>query len=222
MRLAAALLALIVLPMSAPAGSATAQALLRSDLPLWTGRGDDENFYPRNFFDEDDGSFGCISNIWFGDYRVEYRKEEADEEAPDPTYVRITNYGVFHCALVIRTADTVEGLENAPFEFFWIIRLWEQGSGDESFEVLAFQQGAMGGSRYELFRRPTGQMDAPLTLLAARCPREMVRDNGGIDVWMTGYCAVPDRPGLRRIARDALRRAPVGRLVRIADEPNEE
>lgn len=209
-RTVVAALTLAVLATASP--SAAQEMMIHSDLPLWNGR-DDDNFYPKHFFDPD-GSFGCVSNVALGDYRLT-PDDAAGELAEPETWFRISNYGVMHCALVIREASTRADLESAPFEYFWIVKLWEQGHGDEKLEVLAFQQGAMGGSRYLLLQRQADQTNGPLTLLAPRCPREMVRDSGGIDIWLTRYCAVPDRPALRAIARDALRNDPVGILVRV-------
>jgi hypothetical protein len=194
------------------APAAAQDVLLRSDLPLWTGEEDD--LYPKNFYEAD--SFGCISNIRTGDFRM---TETFEGGETSETWYRVHNYGVFHCALVIRSADEQAALDIAPREFFWVVVLDKVRTDAGEIELLAFQQGARGGSTYVLFSRTVGAEDPGLTLLNPECPASMVRGGQPIDVWRTDYCVVPDQRALRRIARAAAGQAPVGRLEWVEDLP---
>lgn len=194
------------------APAAAQDVLLRSDLPLWTGEEDD--LYPKNFYDAD--SFGCISNIRTGDFRM---TETFEGGETSETWYRVHNYGVFHCALVIRSAHEQAALDTASSEFFWVVVLDKVRTEAGEIELLAFQHGARGGSTYLLFSRLADSEDGGLTLLAPECPDSMKRGGLPIDVWRTDYCAVPDQDALRRIARDAAGHPPIGRLEFIGYTP---
>ncbi len=205
-----ALLALIGL-LVASTSVAAQDVMLRSDLPLWTGA-EGEDFYPTNFSDAD--SFGCISNIRFGDYR--------EVKVQDPDHVgwwRIGNYGVFHCALLLSQASERTELDTGFRDHAWVIVLDKVQTPAGEIELLALQIGARGGSEYTLLSRPTA--DEPGRLMAVLdpvCPRHSSRQGRSLDVWRTDYCAVASQSAMRRIAREAFRRPPVAFLEYVEPE----
>lgn len=209
---AAILLVIVLLTGWTPASAQ--DVLLRADLPLWTGA-DGEDFYPKHFSetDGDSFSFGCSSNIQFGDYR-EVRANDPERVA----WWRIGNYGVFHCALLLSEASERTELDTGFREHAWLVVLGKiQTSGGE-IELLALQIGARGGSTYNLFSRSVGAPNTTLSVLDPVCPRGSTRRGRGIDVWRTDYCVVASQSALRRIAREAFRRPPVAALEYVGPE----
>ena len=74
---------------------------LHSDLPLYTF--DWEETWPRSFSSREDGvlSFGCTSPVAFGDWHFEPNPKDRFGET---YWLRISNYGVLHCAANFRDA----------------------------------------------------------------------------------------------------------------------
>jgi hypothetical protein len=159
-----------------------------------------------HFYDEE--SFGCSSNIRFGDYR----EVPADEEWGE-SWWRIQNYGVIHCGLLFSQASNRTDLGSGFRDHAWIIVLDKVHTTGGELELLALQIGVRGGSTYLLLSRPTaGGLDASLNVLDPECPRGATRQARSFDSWRTDYCAVPSQAALRRIARAASRRPPVSVL----------
>lgn len=71
---------------------------IHSTLPLYTF--DWEQTWPRSFSSGDE--FGCTSRVAFGDWRF---TPDPDNSFGEQHWERFTNYGVFHCAAIMRTAD---------------------------------------------------------------------------------------------------------------------
>ncbi len=203
--------AVIGLLVGLAAGSASAQSVqLRSGLPLWNNDHGVDETYPKNFI-EDDG-FGCSSNLNFGDYRALRPDGEPD------VFWRISNYGVFHCALILRQASDRENLAEARFEYMWIIPLGEVTRDGQRRELLAFQIGIAGGSEYLLLSRPKGSLQGPFELLEPTCPRGAEFREASLDIWHTAYCVVESQGALKRIAFAAARRSIAGTLEWVGDE----
>lgn len=192
------------------ASVAAQDVLLRADLPLWTGA-EGEAFYPTPFYDDD--SFGCMSNVRFGDYR-EVHAGDPEREA----WWRIGNYGVFHCALLLSQTTERTELDAGFRDHAWVIVLDRIQTAGGEIEVLALQIGARGGSTYTLLSRPVATPNTTMNVLAPVCPRGATRQRRGFDVWRTDYCVVASQSALRRIARDAARRPPVSVLEYVGPE----
>lgn len=181
------------------------EVMLRADIPLWTGA-EGEELYPMHFYDQD--SFGCSSNVQFGDYR------EVHADSPErETWWRIGNYGVFHCGLLFSQASERTDLHFGFRDHAWTIVLDKVRTPNGEAELLAIQIGARGGSTYILLSRSTADgLNATMNVLDPVCPRGSVRQKAGFDSWRTDYCAVASQSALRRIAREAVRRPPVSVL----------
>lgn len=206
-------LGVLTMAISLLCGPAAAQILLRSDLPLWTDPSA-EGFWPRSFSDSE--SFGCLSKFRLGDFEFRPHQEaDSDARADSPKALwRMENYGVFHCAYVLRRGSG-SNVETAPWSYAWVVELGEERMAAQTLELLAFQIGASGGSEYVVVSQPSGGDWSQLAVLDLQCPRGALRDAGSIDIWATGYCAVESKAALRRMARSAASRPPVGRLVRL-------
>jgi hypothetical protein len=182
------------------AGTAQAQEL-RSDSPLWTYRFERApGIYPEHFYDGE--SFGCTIPMRLGVYHRVPTGEETDE-----SFVRIDNYGAFHCALIYGEAGQREDAEDAFEDHAWLIvlgRTPHPGGGED--ELIALQIGVRNGSRYALFRRPVRNTTTPLEELDWRCPRTAERRTATLDVWIQDVCVISSKAELRGIARAAARR----------------
>lgn len=170
---------------------------------------------PRTLYDEE--SFGCITNIELGDYRL-----IPAGDAEPAAWWRLENYGVFHCALLLSEADAQSNLRSGFRDYAWVIVLDEVSTPTGDLELLALQIGARTGSSYRLLSRLKGV--APrgrFSLLDPECPRGATRQRE-LDIWRTDYCLVADQRTLRRIARAAFRRPPLGVLEFVGDGPDDE
>lgn len=194
----------LVLALIAGPTAASAQDL-HADTPLWTYDDSGDELFPTRF--SDDESFGCSNIIDPGFYRL-----EVQDDLDAAMFWRITNYGAFHCALTFGVAYEQEAAHEAFEGPAWIIRLGDDTVGEAAVELLALQVGIADGSRYILLRRPKNEMQG-LEVLAHRCLRGLERRVAQIDIWRQDSCIVGSKADLRRIARDANRRPPHGRLA---------
>lgn len=192
--------------------------LIHSDLPLYTFEW--EELWPRNFRDED--SFGCASRVAFGDWK--FHPGRANEYS-SAYWIRIDNYGVFHCAANFYTADARDELADGEFERGFFVNIGESTRGSEPWELWVLQQGTVPGSSYVLLAR---QPDEPgiidnFRILQRHCPEGHVRkvDGVGLDVWSSRYCAINSHSELLELASRMLRLPPLGVLERIGDPPGE-
>lgn len=98
---------LTVLPVSAQAQDRAELVAerIQSNLPLYTF--DWKDIWPRGFHSGDE--FGCTSRVAFGDWRF----IPADTQASEESWQRYTNYGAFHCAAVMYTAEERAKLDEA-------------------------------------------------------------------------------------------------------------
>lgn len=188
--------------------------LLHSDLPLWSAEG--EESWPNHFFGED-GSFGCRSRLRFGDWK--YQPADA---AFDPHWYRITNWGAFHCYMMVRDAEDREQLDGRAADPSFLIQLGTARGRNGEVELWLLQRGARPGSSYSLFaRRPSSQAITELDVLQRACPSGHVRDSGGLDTLDTRYCAINSRREMIRLARRMALLPPLGRLT-LESPPNSE
>ncbi len=179
---------------------------LRSDSPLWTYETEpDAGLFPEHFTDAE--SFGCSIPLRLGVYRTMGTTED-----PGESYMRIDNYGVFHCALIFGTAYDLTDAEKAFDDHAWLIVLGSQdrpGGGEDEF--LALQIGVRAGSRYLIFKRHKNQLSAPLEELDWRCPAGAERRTARLDIWVQNSCVISSKGDLRQIARAATRRPVLAR-----------
>jgi hypothetical protein len=180
---------------------------LRSDSPLWTYQYErDAGLYPEAFTDKD--SFGCSVPLRLGVYRRIPATSTTDDRFDDEvSFVRIENYGVFHCALLYGEADDRADADKAFEDHAWLIVLDKvrRPDGGED-ELLALQIGVRNGSRYELFRRRASDLSAPLEELDWRCPATAEHRVAHLDIWVQDSCVVSSKSDLRGVARSAARR----------------
>ena len=201
-------LALILALMAGPT-AASAQDL-HADTPLWTYDDSGDELFPSHFSDEE--SFGCSNIIDPGFYRFEVR-----DDPDEAMFWRITNYGAFHCALSFGITYEQEEAHEAFEGPAWIVKLGDDTVGEAAVELLALQIGIADGSRYILLRRLKNEMQG-LEVLTHRCLRGLERRIAQIDIWRQDSCIVGSKADLRRVAREANRRPPGGRLVWLDED----
>lgn len=192
-----------------------AQALeIRSDLPLWGGSESRQPIWPQHF--QDEYGFGCVSELKFGDWRF----READDNADGPfDWMRISNYGVFHCAARFGEAYTRDGLAHVHVELGYLVGLGE-GRGASGPEQLYALQIGLHASRYLLLAAPTPAAGAEVEryrVLDPDCPHKAVRKGPTVEIFLTSYCAVADRATLIAMARDGVRKPSDSWLERVGD-----
>jgi hypothetical protein len=138
------LAALLLLPFPAQADEPAELIAerIQSSLPLYNFEWED--FWPRGF--TQDGDQGCMSAVAFGDWRfvpAEIGGSHAEH------WERYDNFGVFHCAAIIRTARERAALgdsEEAQRVHGWFVRLGKVRLGSAEWELWAVQKGAIPGS----------------------------------------------------------------------------
>lgn len=204
---------MLALAMASPA---TSQVLLHADTPVF---GDGDKTWPEHFASRE--SFGCRSLIPFGVWkRTEVLKPGADpEDEPNVSWMKIDNYGVIHCAYVVTTAYS-KPKDWGNFEYALIAELGEAEGPDGKLALYALQSGFRPGSSYLLLAaRPGEDLIRHFQVLDPVCPRAWWRDAGTMDVWLTGYCAVPSKAALSRMAVAAARRPAAATLDYLEPAP---
>lgn len=182
---------------------------IHSALPLYTF--DWEQTWPRSFTSGDD--FGCTSRVPFGDWRF---TPSPQNSVGEQHWARFTNYGVFHCAAIMRTADAQDELDSARWEYGFFVQLGTARKGRVTWELWALQKGVAPGSDYTLLaREPSGAMIERFTVLQQRCPPGTQLEAKGLDIWVTRYCAINSRAELLSMARKMLALPPLGVIERV-------
>ncbi len=182
---------------------------IHSTLPLYTF--DWAQTWPRSFSSGDE--FGCTSRVAFGDWRF---TPSPDNSYGEQHWERFTNYGVFHCAGIIRTADEQSELDGAQWDYGFFVQLGTARKGGVAWELWAVQKGIVPGSEYTLLAREPG--DATIerfTVLQQRCPSGTRREAKGLDIWVTRYCAINSRAELLSLARKMLALPALGVIERV-------
>jgi hypothetical protein len=192
--------------------------LIHAPVPLYTF--DWEKVWPRGMVPDADTIAGCESRVAFGDWRF---TPNPDDEYADPWWLRVSNYGVFHCAANLFEADEREELDDGQFSRGLFAMIGEGSVKGREWEIWVLQEGFVPGSDYLLLAREPGEEDLvkAFTVLQSRCPRKSLREADGINVWRTRYCAIESRAELLALARRMLREKPLGTLELVKDE-NEE
>jgi hypothetical protein len=218
--------------MSLAASAPPAQAaerhdhLIHSDRPLWgTASG---LLWPRGFSGED-GSFGCANRLSHGDWRFDETaadgtpasaKNAQDGRQGPRSWYRLTNHGVFHCAMVVRDAPDRAMLASRDFDYSYLVELGTISTARGPLETWALQRGTRPGSSYVLLsRRPGTQRDEGFDVLQRECPRGRTRKGPKLDVFGTTYCAINSRGALKALARRMAALPPLGRLSYVGPAP---
>lgn len=182
---------------------------IHSTLPLYTFAW--EQTWPRSFSSGD--NFGCTSRVAFGDWHF---TPNPDNDSAEERWERFTNYGVFHCAAIMRTADEQADLDEAKWEYGFFVRLGATRKGSVTWELWALQKGTVPGSEYTLLAREPGEaMIERFTVLQQRCPSGTQLQAKGLDIWLTRYCAINSRAELLSLARKMLALPSLGVIERM-------
>jgi hypothetical protein len=204
----------LLLAAAAPAAPARAERhadLLHSDVPLW---GTESGLLWPRWFDEEDGSFGCANRLSGGDWRYDEPRRGRDGEEDDPTWLRLTNPAVFHCAMPVSQAREREQLDSRDGDPSFLVELGTISSGGAPLELWLVQLGARPGSSYLLLaRRPTEGIIKSFDVLQRKCPPGRTRRGPAIDVWVTDYCAINSPREMKQLARRMAALPPLGRLT---------
>lgn len=183
---------------------------IHSDLPLFR---DYETLWPKHFADGDD--FGCTSRIRFGDWSL----ISGVGDDVETTWLRIDNYGVFHCAALVSESDERAGLDKATPRLAFFVELGLVRVGSTDLELWALQTGTSPGSDYLLLARERAPISiVKFTVLQRECPRGNYRNAGSIDIFGTKYCAINSGSELIALARKMSKRLPLGLMERSIEE----
>lgn len=188
--------------------------LIHSDVPLW-GK-DHSELWPQGFSsgEGENFEFGCTSRVAFGDWKITY----ADKETQ---WVRLSNYGVFHCAAVERFASEQKELGDAEFKYSFFAKIGETRSHGKKLELWVLQSGFRPGSIYTLLaREPSEGLIKSFIVLQRQCPAGMTRKGPPMDVWRTEYCGISSRQDMIRFAIRMSKRPPLGLLERVEPGPS--
>lgn len=204
-RACAAFLAACLFTASVIAQDVRRADLIHSDLPLWTGG--EGKFWPRPFVRGE--SFGCSHNILLGDWLYE-------ENGQSRGWFALRNYGVFHCMLIVVSADDHAGLDLGQTEYGFLIDLGRTGARQGDVELWALQIGHRPGSDYLLLARKTAEPPiASFDVLQRECPFTNVRKGPNVGILLTNYCSINSQSELLQLARKMAKRKPFGRLTFI-------
>jgi len=187
--------------------------LIHSDVPLWGN--ETERRWPRSF--EDGADFGCTTRIRYGDWRF-----DLTDGTEDPAWYRWTNYGMFHCFMLVRESGDRDGLNRASSDPSWLIELGETPGPSGPVELWVLQRGSRPGSSYLLLsRKKGGGIITQFDVLQTACPPAHMRKGPPVSILMTAYCAINDRAVMIKTARRMAKLPPQGRLTFVAPEPDE-
>ena len=183
---------------------------VHSDLPLWT---DTNDLYPLSFNDED--GFGCAGLVKFGNWKLTYfpENDEVDAYAPEPEWLKIHNYGVFHCAYGFRWSHDVTDSDDASSTLGHIVELGMIDTGKGQQRIWAIQSGFRPGSDYIFLSRSlSSELKTAFNVLDILCPKRYLRTAGSIDIFDTQYCAINNKRAMRRFAKRMAKLPPIGKL----------
>ena len=137
------------------------------------------------------------------------------------SWERFSNYGVFHCAAILRAAHEREDLGKALWKYGFFVRLGRMRVGSHRWELWAIQKGVVPGSEYVLLARDSEDHDLikKFRVLQRRCPSGRLRSTQ-LGIWNTRYCPVNSRQELLALARNMMRLPPLG-TIEYVGEPEE-
>ena len=188
---------------------------VHADLPLWI---ETENLYPRSFTDDD--SFGCSGPVKFGNWKLTYRSEtnEPDADAPDVEWLKIYNYGVFHCAYGFQWSYELKDLETTSAKLGHFVELGLVDTPSGKMDLWAMQSGFSPGSDYIFVTRPNNSNpNTPYEVLDIQCPKKYIRAAGNIDIFRTDYCSINNKRSMRRFAKRMAKLPPIGKLEYVQE-----
>lgn len=190
---------------------------LHAPVPLYTFAWPE--LWPRSFTnDGPEYEFGCESRVAFGDWQ--FVSPQADYGGLSG-WMRIENYGVFHCAANLHEAEERNELAEGEFSRGLFALIGTGRAAGKTYELWVLQQGFVPGSSYILLARDpaedTKRTIARFDLLQRECPRRRLREAEDMDVWLTRYCAIESRDELLALARKMLRKPFAGEFVRAGD-----
>ncbi|MEO5706539.1 MAG: hypothetical protein ABIT10_13960 [Alteraurantiacibacter sp.] len=203
-----------------------ADDLIHADVPLYGF--DWPDFWPRSFSQGqgDDFTFGCTSRVAFGDWHF---VGTTVEDFADEWWLRIQNYGVFHCMANFQMAHERAELDTGEFSRGFFVRLGLADQAGRPTELWALQQGMRPGADYILLARQPDD-EGPVehfAVLQRRCPDERMRGlDLDLDIVRADYCAINSQEELLSFAQEMLALPPLGTLIRTDDpspaeqEPN--
>lgn len=184
-------------------------AQIHSDVPIYTFNF--EELWPRAIEGSEDVIAGCTSRVSFGDWKF---TPNAKSDGDDVWWLRISNYGVFHCAANLHNADEREGLDDGQFSRGLFARIGVEDVDDPKRELWVLQEGFAPGSDYLLLSRVVNEdLVTSFTVLQRRCPIGAYREALGMDVWTTGYCSINSDTDMYRFANEMLKFPPLGELT---------
>lgn len=185
-----------------------ADDLIHSDLPLYDFEW--QEFWPRGI-DEPEVIAGCTSRVAFGDWKF----SPSSEDWSNPYWLRVQNYGAFHCFANFYASDEKSGLEEGEFSRGFFVKIGDFKTGGQNQELWAIQEGTRPGSGYTLLsRQPKEGLVTRFTVLQHRCPREKMRGlDVRIDIAPVEYCSINSRDELLEFAREMALLQPQGELV---------
>lgn len=82
-----------------------------------------------------------------------------------------------------------------------------------NYNLWAIQIGARPGSNYLLLARESEkELDDSYLVLQRKCPRNNIRSGPNLDILKTDYCSINSRKDLIQLAKNMLKRPPLGFL----------
>lgn len=188
--------------------------LVHSDVPLY-GLGDD--LHPQNFSNGDE--FGCMSRVATGDWML----KRSDVHDDDPQWLRLANYGVFHCAIVESDAYDRTELDKSGYRYSFFVEIGKARVSGKDVELWVLQSGTTPGSDYMLLSRvPADGIIASFDVLQKRCPAKNRREGPQMDVWNTRYCAINSRAELTALAKAMVKLPSLGKLDYVGEVERKE
>lgn len=193
-------------------------AQIHSDVPIYTFNY--EELWPRSIEPSAGMIAGCFSRVSFGDWKF---TPNAADEYEDEWWLRISNYGAFHCAANFLYADAQAQLDDGRFSRGLFARIGVEDVDEPRRELWVLQEGFVPGSSYLLLSREVNDdLVTSFSVLQRRCPIGATREALGMDVWLTSYCSINSDSDMFRLANEMLKLPPLGELTLQKDPEAEE
>jgi len=184
--------------------------LIHSDVPLWGF--EHEDIWPQHF-SSDDGSFGCTSRVRFGDWQISSNAPDAGNR-----WLRLSNYGVFHCALIEQRAYDRDELSDAAYERGFAVKIGDTRQNNRNIELWVLQSGTRTGSDYTLLARERSDgVVERFIVLQRKCPAGKMRKGPNLDVWLTRYCSINSQAEMVSLARRMASLPPLATMQWVGD-----
>lgn len=184
--------------------------LIHSDVPLYGG---EDGLVPEHFTDGD--SFGCMSRVALGDWSL---KRSDTPEDDDPEWLRLLNYGVFHCAIVESKAYSRDELGTSGYRYSFFVKVGATNVDGKPIELWVLQSGTRPGSDYLLLARPAANESIKaFDLLQSECPAANRRRGPEMDIWSSDYCAINSQRELLALAKEMAKRRPLAKLTFVGE-----